>query len=145
MHGIRSNSRFDARTRLPFHDSHDDSATLTSTGWQSRSITLEVSNYARSGEKSTLGSRDALPHSGPARRQPLLSGTDPGILTGSAKSIVLAHCRQQFFPAGCDVFYRDLCARLFWDFAASGPGRRRSDRHCDRMEGAEGEGASKTE
>jgi multiple antibiotic resistance protein len=42
-----------------------------------------------------------------------------------------------FFFAGCDVFCRDLRARLFWDFAASGAGRRRPDRHCDRMVAAE--------
>src|ERR1039458_1489639 len=93
--------------------------------------------HARSGEKSTPGSRCALPHRGPTRRQPLLSGADQGIRTGSAKSIVLAHCRQQFFLAGWVVFCWDLRARLFWDFAASGTGRRRPDRHFDRMEAAE--------
>ena len=33
------------------------------------------SNHARSGEKSTPRSRDALPHRGPARRQPFLALT----------------------------------------------------------------------
>jgi hypothetical protein len=33
---------------------------------------------------------------------------------GSATSIVLAHCRQQFFLAGYDVYCRDLRARLFF-------------------------------
>jgi multiple antibiotic resistance protein len=42
--------------------------------------------HARGGEKSAPGSRCALPQRGPARRQPLLSGADQGILTGSAKS-----------------------------------------------------------
>lgn len=66
-----------------------------------------------------------------------LSGADQGILTRSAKSIVLAHRPQQFFLAGCGVFCRDLHPRLFWYFAASGAGRRRSDRYCDRMDAAE--------
>jgi hypothetical protein len=73
-------------------------------------------------------------HRGPARRQPFLSGADQGILIGSAKGIVLAHCLEQFFSAGCDVFCRDLRARLFWDIAASGAGRRRPGCHCDRMD-----------
>src|SRR6202165_413314 len=93
--------------------------------------------HARGGEKSTPGSRCALPHRGPARGQPLLSGADQGICTGSAKSIVMAHCHEQFFLAGWVVFCWDLCARLFWDFAASGAGRRRLDRHRDRMDIAE--------
>src|SRR5467141_3567230 len=93
--------------------------------------------HAGSGEKSTSGSRCALPYRGPARGQPLLSGADQGICTGSAKSIVMAHCHEQFFFAGWVVFCGDLCARLFWDFAASGAGRRRPDRHRDRMDAAE--------
>src|SRR3984885_3337459 len=108
-----------------------------STECQSRSTTLGYGTHARSGAKSTPGSGDALPHCGPARRQPFLSGADQGILTGSAKSLVLAYCRQQFFLTGCDVFCRDLRARLFWDFASSSAGRRRPDRHCDRMDAAE--------
>ena len=60
------------------------------------------------------------------------------------KSIVLTHCRQQFLLAGCDVFCRDLRARLFWDFAASGAGRRRPDGCCDRMDAAEAARRRKT-
>jgi len=42
-----------------------------------------------------------FPHRGPARGQPpsFFSRPDQGILTGSAKSIVMAHCHEQFFPA----------------------------------------------
>src|SRR5260370_42715176 len=89
--------------------------------------------HARGGQKSAPGSRCALAHRGPARRQPLLSGADQGILTGSAKSIVMAHCHEQFFPADWVVFCWDIRARLFWDFAASGAGRRRPDRHRHGM------------
>jgi hypothetical protein len=100
--------------------------------------------HARSGEKYTPGSRCALPHRGPARRQPLLSGADPGIRTGSAKSIVMAHCYEQFCLAGWVVFCWDLRARLFGDFPASGTGRRRPDRHRDRMDTAEAARRRKT-
>src|SRR5260370_17285075 len=72
--------------------------------------------HARSREKSAPGSRGALSHCGPARRQPLFSSADQGILTGSAKSIVMAHCHEQFFPADWVVFCLDIRARLFWDF-----------------------------
>ena len=101
-------------------------------------------SHARSSEKYTPGCRDAFPHRGPARRQPFFSGADQGILTGSTKGIVLAHCRQQFCLAGCDVFCRDLRARFFWDFTARGADRRRNDRHCDGMDVAEAERRRKT-
>src|SRR6266478_4211538 len=104
-------------------------------GWDLRERSYR--NHARSGGKSTPGSRCALPHCGSARRQPLLSGADEGILTGSAQSIIMAHCHEQFFLAGWVVFCWDLRARLFWDFAASGPGRRRHDRHRDRLDAPE--------
>src|SRR5229473_1043316 len=100
--------------------------------------------HARSGEKSTPGSRCAVPDRGPPRRQPLLSGADQGIRTGSAKSVVMAHCHEQFFLAGWVVFCWDLRARLFRDFAASGAGRRRPDRHRDRMDAAEAARRRKT-
>src|SRR5260370_7932199 len=99
-------------------------------------ISLRQGSYrthARSREKSAPGSRGAISHRGPARRQPLLSGADQGILAGSAKSIVVAHCHEQFFPADWVVFCWDLRARLFWHFVAGGAGRRRPDRHRDWM------------
>ena len=65
---------------------------------------------------------------GPARGQSLLSGASQGIRTGSAKSIVIARRYEQFLLADWVVFCWDLCARLFWDFAASGAGRRRPGR-----------------
>src|SRR5260370_27654533 len=93
--------------------------------------------HARGGQKAAPGSRCALSHRGPARRQPLLSGADQGVRTGSAKSIVMAHCHEQFFPADWVVFCRDLHSRLFWDFAAGGAGRRRLARHRYGMDAAE--------
>jgi len=42
-----------------------------------------------------------------------------------------------FFLAGWVVFCWDLRARLFWDFTASGAGRRRPDCHRDRMDAVE--------
>jgi hypothetical protein len=90
-------------------------------------------NHARGGEKSTPGSRCALSYRGPARGQPILSGADQGIRTGSAKSIVMADCHEQFLLADWVVLCWDLRPRLFWDFAASGAGRRRPGRHRYRM------------
>src|SRR6266481_30707 len=101
-------------------------------------------NHARSGEKSAPGSCCALSHCGPARGQPLLSGADPRILTGSPEGIVMAYCCEQFFLAGRVIFCRDICARLFWDFTASGAGRRRPYRHRDRMDAAEAARRRKT-
>lgn len=42
---------------------------------------------ARGGENSTPGSRDALPHRGPARRQPFLSGAEEGIPPEARKAL----------------------------------------------------------
>jgi hypothetical protein len=105
--------------------------------------------HARGGENSTSGSRDAPPHRGPARRQPFLSGADQGVLTGSTKSLVLAYCRQPCFLLVATCFAGTYVLAFFWDFAASGAGRRRPDRHCDRMDFAqarddEKQGAQKT-
>jgi hypothetical protein len=60
------------------------------------------------------------------------------------QSVVMAHCHEQFFLADWVVFCWDLRARLFWDFAASGAGRRRPDRHRDRMDAAEAARRRKT-
>src|SRR5882724_11600143 len=49
----------------------------------------------------------------------------------------MAHCHEQFFLAGWVVFCWELCARLFWDFAARRADWRRPDRHRDRMDAAE--------
>src|SRR5580704_19527391 len=99
--------------------------------------TLGYRTHARRDEKSTAGSGCTLPYRGPARRQPLFSGADPAIRAGSAKSIVAAHCGQQFFLAGWIVFCWDIRARLLWDFGARGAGWRRPDCDCNRMVAAE--------
>src|SRR5882672_234474 len=93
--------------------------------------------YAGSGENSTPRSQCALPHCGPARRQPVLFSADQRVRPGSAKSVVTAHRYEQFFLAGWVVFYWDLHSRLFGDFAASGAARRRTDRHRDGVDAAE--------
>src|SRR5258708_17380546 len=85
-------------------------------------ISLRQGSYrthARSREKSAPFSRGALSHRGPARRQPLLSGADQGILTVSAKSIGMSHCHEQFFLVDWVVFCWDILSHSFWDFAAS--------------------------
>src|SRR6202012_1638531 len=70
--------------------------------------TQDIEPHARSSEKCPSGCRDALPHRRPAWLLVFVWGAEEAILTGSAKNIVLAHCRQQFCPAGGDVFCRDL-------------------------------------
>jgi hypothetical protein len=62
----------------------------------------------------------------------------------SHSGIVLANCHEQFLLADWVVFCWDLRAGLFWDFAASGAGRRRPAGHGDRMDAAEATRRRKT-
>jgi len=93
--------------------------------------------YAGSGEEYTPGSQCAFSYRGPAWGQPLFSGADQRVRAGSAKSIGMAHCHKQFFLVGWVVFYWDLHPRVFWNFAASGAGRRGTDRRRDGLDAVE--------
>src|SRR5258708_17917067 len=89
--------------------------------------------YAGSGEEYTPGSQWDFSYRGTAWGEPLFSGADQRVRAGSAKSIGMAHCHKQFFLVGWVVFYWDLHPRVFWNFAASGAGRRRTDRRRDGL------------